>query len=124
MKPGVIVSIVVAVLAAVGLTQVFVSQASPYVTVKEAEGKGQVVHVVGKIVPDTIKQNSLAREVQFVLTDETGTMPVRYVGPPQSNLEQATQVVVIGNKKAGTFECDKMLVKCPSKYESEGGNKV
>ena len=119
MKTGVIVSTVIAVAAGVGLTSVFVSNASPYVTIQELEGQKQKVHVVGKIVPNTLKQNTLAREVRFELKDDTGAMPVRYVGPPQSNLSSATQVVVVGSKKDGVFEAHQMLVKCPSKYESE-----
>lgn len=119
MKTGVIVSTVLALAAGIGLTTVFVSNASPYVTIKELDGHDQKVHVVGKIVPNTLKQNTLQREVRFELTDDTGAMPVRYVGPPQSNLASATQVVVIGQRKDGVFEANQMLVKCPSKYESD-----
>lgn len=119
MKIGIIVSIVVAVVAAGGLATVFVSNASPYVTIKDSAGHSQRVHVVGKIVPDTLQQNTLAGEVKFDLKDDSGTMAVKYVGPPQSNLESATQVVVIGKEDKGVFLADQMLVKCPSKYESQ-----
>ncbi|MBL8040763.1 MAG: cytochrome c maturation protein CcmE [Chthonomonas sp.] len=119
MKIGIIVSIVVAVVAAGGLATVFVSNASPYVTIKDSVGHSQRVHVVGKIVPDTLQQNTLAGEVKFDLKDDSGTMAVKYVGPPQSNLESATQVVVIGKEDKGVFLADQMLVKCPSKYESQ-----
>lgn len=124
MKIGVIVSSALAVIACVGLTTVFVNNASPYVTVQEVKGRSQKVHVVGKIVPHTLKQNSLAQEVSFELKDASGTMPVRYIGPPQSNLATATQVVVIGTKKDGIFEANQMLVKCPSKYESQPATKA
>lgn len=119
MKTGVIVSAVLAVGAAIGLATVFVNNASPYVTIKESDGKATTVHVVGKIVPNTLKQNTLAQQVNFELSDETGTMPVRYVGPAQSNLAAATQVVVIGTHQDGVFVAKQMLVKCPSKYESD-----
>lgn len=119
MKTGVVVSSLLAAAAGVGLTTVFVNNASPYVTIRELDGSAQKVHVVGKIVPNTLKQNTLAREVRFEIKDDTGAMPVRYTGPPQSNLASATQVVVIGSRKDGVFEAKQMLVKCPSKYESE-----
>ncbi|MBL8086941.1 MAG: cytochrome c maturation protein CcmE [Chthonomonas sp.] len=119
MKLGVLVSIVVGLAAAGGLTTVFVSNSSPYVTIQDASGHPQRVHVVGKIVPDTLKRNTLAGEVRFNLKDETGAMAVKYVGPPQPNLESATQVVVVGKLDEGVFHADQMLVKCPSKYESE-----
>ncbi|MBV6459475.1 MAG: hypothetical protein HONBIEJF_02623 [Fimbriimonadaceae bacterium] len=102
---------------------VFVGNASPYVTIAEAQ-PGTKVHVVGKIVPETLKQNPMQREVLFQLKDESGVMKVRYVGPAQSNLSHANQVVVIGSKKDDTFEAHQMLVKCPSKYESETGTKA
>lgn len=124
MKTGMIVSSLIAVVAGIGLTTVFVNNASPYVTISDVDKGGQKVHIVGKILPDTLRQNSLAREVSFTLKDDTGTIPVKYVGPPQSNLSHATQVVVIGNKKQGVFEADQMLVKCPSKYESQTKPKV
>jgi len=123
MKPGVIISTALALAAGGGLMAVFVGNASPYVTVAEAQ-PGSKVHVVGKIVPDTLRQNPMEREVVFQLKDETGVMNVRYVGPAQSNLSHANQVVVIGSKKDGTFEAKQMLVKCPSKYESESGTKA
>lgn len=118
MKTGIIVSAGIALAAGAGLTSVFVNNSSPYVTIQEVGGS-QKVHVVGKIVPNTLKQNTLQREVLFELKDDTGTMPIRYVGPPQSNLASATQVVVVGSKKDGVFEAHQMLVKCPSKYESD-----
>ena len=119
MKMGVLVSGIAAVAAGLGLTMVFVNNASPYVTIGEVANKGDNVHVVGKIVPASLKQDNLAGEVSFSLKDDTGIMPVKYIGPPQSNLASATQVVVIGSKKADHFEAEKMLVKCPSKYESD-----
>lgn len=124
MKTGVIVSATVAVLAGIGLTTVFVNNASPYVTIKEVNGLNQKVHVVGKIVPNTLTQNALAQEVNFTIQDDSGAMPVKYVGPPQSNLASATQVVVIGQRKDGVFEANQMLVKCPSKYESDAKPKA
>lgn len=119
MKAGLLVSIVVAVAAVGGMAAVFVGSASPYVTIHDARQDVRRVHVVGKIDQATLANNTLAGEVKFDLKDETGIMKVRYVGPPQSNLEHATQVVVIGSVKGETFEADQMLVKCPSKYESE-----
>jgi cytochrome c-type biogenesis protein CcmE len=119
MKTGTIISTILAAGAGIGLMTVFVSNASPYMTIKEADGTEQNVHVVGKIVPSSLKQDSIAQKVSFQLEDESGNMPVHYNGPPMANLSTATQVVVIGKKKEGVFEAHQMLVKCPSKYEAE-----
>ncbi|MBS1704998.1 MAG: cytochrome c maturation protein CcmE [Armatimonadetes bacterium] len=119
MKIGVLVSVALAVAAVGGLTAVFVNSSSPYVTIKDANTGSTRVHVVGEILPDTLKESAMTRDTRFTLKDETGTMPVMYVGPQQSNLDHATRVVVIGNVKDGVFKADQMLVKCPSKYENE-----
>lgn len=121
MRQGALISGAVALVATVGLTTVFVKNASPYVTIKEAMAQSRDVHVVGELVPASLQLNTLGRETRFMLKDETGEMPVVYTGPPQSNLASATQIVVIGYHENGAFHSKQMLVKCPSKYESEQG---
>jgi len=121
MKTGAILSTIIAVGATVGLGLVFVTNASPYLKIKEVSDSTNGVHVVGQIVPGTLQQDALGKKVTFKLKDDTGTMDVIYTGPPQSNLAEAPQVVVIGSRAEGTFSCDKMIVKCPSKYESKQG---
>lgn len=118
MKLGVLASIFVAIAAVVGLGFVFVQNASPYLTISQLSESSQGVHVVGKLVPGSLQQNAMKREVKFQLKDDTGVMNVVYTGPALSNLEHATQVVVIGSKNANGFHSEQMLVKCPSKYES------
>lgn len=119
MRQGALISGVIAGAAIIGLTTVFVNNASPYVTIAQAAEHQGDVHVVGKIVPSSLHLNTLGRETKFQLTDESGTMNVVYTGPPLSNLAAATQVVVIGSHKDGALHSKQMLVKCPSKYESE-----
>lgn len=121
MRQGALISGAVALVATIGLTTVFVQNASPYVTIKEAVAQSRDVHVVGELVPASLQLNTLGRETRFELKDDTGTMPVIYTGPPQSNLGSATQIVVIGYHEDGAFHSKQMLVKCPSKYESENG---
>lgn len=121
MRQGALISGAVALVATIGLTTVFVKNASPYVTIKEAMAQSRDVHVVGQLVPASLQLNTLGRETRFMLKDETGEMPVVYTGPPQSNLASATQIVVIGYHENGAFHSKQMLVKCPSKYESEQG---
>jgi cytochrome c-type biogenesis protein CcmE len=121
MRQGALISGAVALVATIGLTTVFVKNASPYVTIKEAVAQSRDVHVVGELVPASLQLNTLGRETRCVLKDETGEMPVVYTGPPQSNLASATQIVVIGYHENGAFHSKQMLVKCPSKYESEQG---
>lgn len=124
MKLGALISGVVAVGAAVGLTTVFIQNASPYATITEAPKYvgSNGVHIAGQLVPKTLEQDPMKGEVRFQLKDDSGVMNVVYTGSPVSNLHTATQVVVIGAYKEGTFHARDMLVKCPSKYESEKGS--
>jgi len=44
-------------------------------------------------------------------------MRVAYKGLKPGNFHDATQVVAIGRFHRGTLEAEKLLVKCPSKYQ-------
>jgi cytochrome c-type biogenesis protein CcmE len=46
-------------------------------------------------------------------------MNVVYRGPKPGNFEQAEAVVAIGKFHGDALQSDQLLVKCPSKYESE-----
>ena len=119
-KRGAILSAVFAVLALTALGAVFVNNASPYVSIKEAKTSGgDGLHVAGQIAPNTIQTDLRHSEIRFSLKDETGqVLPVIYTGAPVSNLGSATKVVAIGAMKDGAFVSTQLLVKCPSKYES------
>jgi cytochrome c-type biogenesis protein CcmE len=121
MKKGVLVSTLVAFIAVIGLTAIFVANASPYLTIDQLDPQGGSVHVVGEIVPKSLHQDPLQGRTSFRLQDPTGEMQVHYTGPPISNLYTATQVVVIGSLQEGEFHAKQMLVKCPSKYEGDPG---
>ena len=123
MTSGTMISGAIAIAATLGLTVVFINNSSPYLKVNEIADSRDGIHVVGKIVPGTLKQDAMAKRVTFELSDETGKLNVVYTGPSLSNLESATQVVAIGAKKGNEFKSEKMLVKCPSKYESDGSKK-
>ncbi len=123
MKPGAIFAYV---LSAVGLTAVvtaFLTNASPYVTVAQAATmSADNLHLAGDIVPGTVQVSPHSKRVTFTLKDAEGrTMPVLYRGAPPANMGSATKVVAVGGVKDGVFACEKLLLKCPSKYESEGG---
>lgn len=119
MKTSAIISFVVAVAAILGLSMIFVQNASPYLTINQLQETSKDVHVVGKIVPGSLQDRVLQGETRFRIMDATGELDVVYTGPAVSNLATATQVVVIGDRTDKGFHSKQMLVKCPSKYESE-----
>lgn len=61
----------------------------------------------------------------FYLTDEKGqTKKVEFAGSKPNNFEHATSVVVKGKLEGDIFVSDRILVKCPSKYQSEQADNV
>ncbi len=126
MKP---LPILVAVASGVGLLAVsalFLVNASPYVTVREAKETNRAsVHLAGDIMKETLDFLPTQGYVRFVIKDENSdTIPVIYRGAPPANMGDATKAVAIGSVQKGVFEADKLLLKCPSKYESDSGPKT
>jgi len=116
-----IVPLAIGTLAITGMVYTFVTQASPYVTVAQAKTtEGNNLHLPGALLKETLQISVRERQVRFTLQDDEGDkIPVLYNGNAPANMTEATRVVVIGGFKEGVFVADKMLLKCPSKYESE-----
>jgi len=121
MRPGAIVAVLLSVVGLTAVVFAFMSNASPYVTVREARvRKGDNMHLSGDIVPGTLRSDVRAGVVSFDVKDEEGqTAKVLYQGPPPANMGTATKVVAIGGMKDGVFHSEKLLLKCPSKYETK-----
>lgn len=121
--------ILVAVASGAGLIAVsvlFLANASPYVTIKEAKATDRAsVHLAGDIMKETLDFLPTQGYVRFVIKDEhSDTIPVIYRGAPPANMGDATQAVAIGSVQKGVFEANKLLLKCPSKYESDTSPKT
>jgi cytochrome c-type biogenesis protein CcmE len=121
MKSGVIVTTIVAVAAIGGMLAAFLVNSSPYVTVAQARTtSGDRLHLAGDLLKETLQTDVANQTVRFQLRDEAGeTVAVRYLGPPPANMGSATKVVAIGKLEGNEFVSEKMLLKCPSKYEGE-----
>lgn len=121
MKLGAWVSgIVVATGVSVG-GYTFLTSASPYLSVEEAMARpGESVHVVGVVDQATVQNDALRGTLRFAMVDDKGrSMRVEFHGPKPASFETAPKVSVAGEFREGVFVSDKMLVKCPSKYEGE-----
>ncbi|HED24431.1 MAG TPA: cytochrome c maturation protein CcmE [Firmicutes bacterium] len=103
----------------------FRSALNPYVSFAEAAQTRQQVQVLGYFVEgEPIQYNSDAGELRFSLVDEEGTTAtVTYRGARPNNLEHSENVVVVGEYREGVFQAEKILVKCPSKYEEAEDNR-
>lgn len=87
--------------------------------IEEQSGRFQI-----KGVPLKGADASFEEGDYFVFTIENENkerIQVRHTGIKPGNFDEANEVVVIGRvNKEGQVISDKLLVKCPSKYEADG----
>lgn len=124
MKPKIIIgALVIVVFSVFGFTA-FNSAVTPYVTFQEAVESPRQVQVMGYLEKgEGWGYNMEEGRLEFTMRDEEGTtMAVVYPGAKPSNFEHAESMVVVGRYEEGDnlFLAERLLVKCPSKYE-EGG---
>lgn len=107
----------VTVFAVFGLIM-FRQTLTPYVSFRDARS-GSTVQVAGTLVKDSIRYLEQSHTLIFHLKEKDGTdiMQVSYTGSRPNNFEEATSIVAIGFYAEGTFKAEKLLVKCPSKYQ-------
>ena len=99
----------------------FQQSLTPYVPFEKARSTGSVVQVAGGLSQGSSSYDDTSHSLHFELVDEESgdTLPVRYEGLKPANFEDAVSIVAIGrySAEAGAFEAEKLLVKCPSKYQ-------
>lgn len=123
----IVIAIAVAILVSTG------TEASTYVDFSVAEnmakaGDNNQVHVVGKLkkdaagnIQDLVYNPAIdANHLEFKLIDNNGReQKVIYNAPKPQDMGRAEQMVIIGNMDGNVFKCEKILLKCPSKYQEE-----
>ena len=97
---------------------------TPYVTIAEARASSNNVQVKG-LLDKNFEPVQTCDEFTFSLQDEaTGeTLKVKFDGIKPDQFDEAYHVVAIGKYEAAdeSFHAKKLLIKCPSKYESQRG---
>jgi cytochrome c-type biogenesis protein CcmE len=103
--------------------------ASSYVSFSEAKamavnGNAEKIHVVGGLTKDLngevtgISSSSDKTSFYFTLIDEKGfEQRVYHNAPEPQDFRRSEKVVIIGGYHEDVFVADKILLKCPSKYE-------
>ena len=100
-----------------GLTA-FQKTLTPYLTFDEARKARGVVQVMGGLDKTSDRYDTSRQELSFELLDDKGhRMPVVYRGIRPGNFKDAISIVAIGRYQGGRIEAEKLLVKCPSKYQ-------
>ena len=134
MKKAHIATLLITAVAVAVVLSTFES-ASRYVSFAEARSMQQevrsplLVHVIGELPKQKkeenweikgIKESTDRLSFSFLLTDEEDeTELVRYARPVPVDFRRADQVVVVGYATSTYFYAQKILLKCPSKYEVE-----
>ena len=94
---------------------------TPYVSYEQARSVERQVQIAGGLVQGSSAYDDERQSLLFTLHDEaTGdTLRVRYHGFKPANFEDAISIVAIGrfHEADAEFAADKLLVKCPSKYQ-------
>ena len=105
--------------------------ASSYVTFEEAkelamDGDAKKIHVVGKLKKNPegevigIETSQDKQSFSFMMIDNNmEEQKVYFLNTMPPDFLRSEQVVVVGSFHDGTFVADKILMKCPSKYQDE-----
>lgn len=97
---------------------VYQNSLTTYVNFAQAKNTKNAVQVKGTLTAPKITQTEDGRSITFVLRDDNGEeVTVNYHGIKPNGLEQASGIVAVGKYANGQFQADKLLVKCPSKYQ-------
>lgn len=103
----------------------FQSNAIYYLTLKELNTQrasmiGQPLRVNAPLDKTSIQFDDKSLTLSFNLVEENLVLPVVYKGVKPDTFEQGESVVAEGRLGSdGVFQASSILVKCPSKYESQ-----
>ncbi len=103
----------------------FSSNAIYYLTLQEVNAQraslvGQPVRVNAPLDKTSIQFDNNTLTLKFNLKDGDLVLPVVYKGVVPDTMDQGESVVAEGRLGAdGVFQATQILVKCPSKYESQ-----
>lgn len=123
--------IIIVIAAAIGVIISTAGDASSYVTFDEAHkmavaGNSESIHVVGELKKDNqghvvgIEPGADQVSFSFIMVDDNKKeQVVVYNEPMPQDFMRSEKVVVIGGYSGETFVANKILLKCPSKYQDQ-----
>lgn len=103
----------------------FQNNAIYYLTLKEVNAQraslvGQPIRINAPLDKSSIQFDDKSLTLKFNLTENNLVLPVIYKGVVPDTMTQGESVVAEGRLGAdGVFQASTILVKCPSKYESQ-----
>lgn len=96
-----------------------------YLTIEEAlsatdDKRDRFIQLEAVVVSSSVKYDSTLPLLTFDLTDDKNVISVKYADAKPDNFDSGYPVIVEGRfDENNKFKADKVLVKCPSKYEEE-----
>lgn len=116
--------ILVAIAAAIGAMLMYSVDFSTYDTIQSARNKqGKYVHLIAKLDKSQPVEYDALKDpnyLSFYAIDSLGgKTKVVYHNAKPAELEQSERVVLKGKMQGDVFQCDNILLKCPSKYKDE-----
>ena len=108
---------------ALGMVHIFTTTAevTTYANFEEARSTGKTHQVVGTLSPSHEIDDD-GGLLQFHLQDDNNeTVKVVYNKPMPDGFKNSEKIVVTGSFKNELFVAEKILMKCPSKYEGTDG---
>lgn len=121
--------VIVIIAAAIGIIVTTAGDASTYVTFGDAykmasTGNDNSIHVVGELTKDSaghvvgIEEGADKVSFSFMMIDQNGKVQkVDYSQPMPPDFTRSEKVVVVGRYSGEIFKAEKILLKCPSKYQ-------
>lgn len=110
--------------AADGGTFRYYADVASFVNAPTSETADLSARVHGFVVAGSIDKDLPAGHVDFRVSDHASehVLPVRYLGIDVPDLfKDGAEVVVEGRFADGRFLADRVMAKCPSKYEAKQG---
>lgn len=98
-----------------------------YMTVSEltdgaASHVGKTVRVSGVVVDESVDYNASELILKFNIKDDANQLPIYFHGPRPDNFTRAAEAIVEGKYgEDGVLYANTLLLKCPSRYEENGG---
>jgi len=122
--------IIVVIAVAIGIIITSAGDSSTYVTFDQAHqmsltGNESSIHVVGELKKEEGKVIGITPgndrvSFSFVMIDDNKKEQlVQYNQPMPADFTRSEKVVVVGRYQGDLFVADKILLKCPSKYQEQ-----
>ena len=117
-KSSIIGMIIIAI--AIGVIISTYADSITYGSFKDAQETQKELHVVGKLMKDkdmVYNPQQDANYFSFYMKDNKGKeCKVVFTGTKPTDFEKSEQIVLTGQMEDGSFHANKILMKCPSKY--------